>query len=142
METAFGTLLQRGDGATPTENFTTIAELSSVQAPISRSEIDGSHFQSPGAWMQFKPGMKSAEISFEGNWLPGNPTQNASTGMLADFNSGVIRNYRIVWRGEEVGVWEAPAFLREFEPGGSTDDKLAMSGTFRVAGEMDMEAED
>lgn len=133
MDVAFGALLQRGDGAVP-ENFTTVAELANISAPISRDEIDGTHHQSPGGWRQFKPGLKSGEISFEGNYLANDPSHNAATGMLADFNSGVIRNYRITWPGTSV-VWLAPAFLREFEPEAPVEDKLGMSGTLRIAGQ-------
>jgi predicted secreted protein len=136
MDVAFGTLLQRGDGAVP-EAFTNIAELNNVDGPISRDEIDGTHHQSPGAWRQFKPGLKSMEITFEGNYLPSDPTHNAANGMLKDFNDGVVKNYRILWPN---GVkWTAPAFLREFDPAAPVDDKIGMSGTFRVAGQPTLE---
>lgn len=137
MLDGFGALLKRGDGAVP-ENFTTIAEISNLSAPISREEIDGTHHTSPGGWREFKPGLKQAEFSFEGNYLPADPSHNASVGLLADFNSGVTRNYRIEWPGTNV-KWTAPAFLREFEPNAPVDDKLGMSGTFRVAGQMTLE---
>jgi hypothetical protein len=137
MEVAFGTLLQRGDGGAP-EAFTTIAELSNVDGPITRDEIDGTHHTSPGAWRQFKPGLKSMEITFEGNYLPSDPTHNAANGLLKDFDSGVIKNYRILWPGGTV-KWTAPVFLREFDPAAPVDDKIGMSGTFRVAGQPTLE---
>ena len=106
METAFGTLLKRGDGGSP-EAFTTIAELSNVDGPITRDEIDGTHHSSPGAWRQWKPGLKSMEITFEGNYLPTDPTHDAATGLLADFDAGSIKNYRIEWPIGGV-TWTAP----------------------------------
>ena len=137
MDVAFGTLLQRGNGATP-EDFTTVAELVNVNPSVSRDEIDGTHHQSPGAWRQFKPSLKSAEIAFEANYLANDPTQNASTGILSDFNNGVIRNYRILWPGTGK-KWSAPCFLREFDAEAQVEDKLGLSGTFRVAGEIILE---
>jgi hypothetical protein len=50
----------------------------------------------------------------------------------------VIKNYRILWPGGAV-KWTAPAFLREFDPAAPVDDKIGMSGTFRVAGQPTLE---
>jgi predicted secreted protein len=138
MDVAFGTLLQRGDGASPTENFATVAEITNVSVSVSRDEIDGSHHQSPGGWRQFKPSLKSAEIAFEANYLPDDPTHDAATGVLSDFDAGVIRNYRILWPETEK-KWSAPVFLREFDAEAPVEDKLGLTGTFRVAGEITLE---
>jgi predicted secreted protein len=137
MDVAFGTLLQRGDGANP-ENFTTVAELANIEPSLSKGEIDGTHHTSPGAWKQFKPGLKEGEIAFEGNYLPTDPTHNAALGLLADFNTGVIRNYKIVFPVGGV-EWIAPMFLREFNPAAPVEDKLGLSGTFRLAGQPTLE---
>ncbi len=137
MDAAFGTLLKRGNGATP-EVFTTVAELTSVKCSVKRDELDGTHHQSPGAWRGFKPSLKSAEIAFEANYLANDPTQDASTGILSDFNNGTIRNYQIEWPVSGA-KWTAPVFLREFDAEGPVEDKLGLSGTFRVCGEMTLE---
>jgi hypothetical protein len=132
MDHGYGTLLKRGDGAMP-EVFTPIAEVVNIDVPLSRDELDGTHHQSPNAWRQFKPGLKSGEVSFEGNYLPSDPTHDAATGLAKDFNDPLIHNYQIEWpTGEK---WTCPAFLREFNPAAPVEDKLGMSGTFRIAGE-------
>jgi predicted secreted protein len=138
MDKAFGTLLQRGDGATPAENFATVAELANVEPALSKDEIEGTHHQSPGGWKQFKPGLKEGEISFEGNYLPTDPTHNASLGLLKDFADGSIRNYRVLFPIGGI-KWTAPAFLREFNPAAPVEGKLGLSGTFRLAGEPTLE---
>jgi predicted secreted protein len=137
MEIAFGTLLQRGDGGSP-EAFTSVAELANIEPSLSKDEIEGTHHTSPGAWKQFKPGLKEGEIAFEGNYLPTDPTHNAAVGLLADFNSGVIRNYKVVFSIGGV-EWIAPMFLREFNPAAPVEDKLGLSGTFRIAGQPTLE---
>jgi len=137
MDVAFGTLLQRGDGGNP-ENFTTVAELANIEPSLSKDEIEGTHHTSPGAWKQFKPGLKEGEIAFEGNYLPTDPTHNAALGLLADFNTGAIRNYKILFPVGGV-EWIAPMFLREFNPAAPVEDKLGLSGTFRLAGQPTLE---
>ena len=109
-----------------------------MDGPITRDEIDGTHHSSPGAWRQWKPGLKSMEITFEGNYLPTDPTHDAATGLLADFDAGSVKNYRIEWPIGGV-TWTAPAFLRDFDPAAPVDDKIGMSGTFRVSGQPTLE---
>lgn len=95
---AFGTLLQRGDGATPTEGFTTVAELQSIEVPAVQTDtIDMTHHTSPGAYREYLLGLRDGgEVTLEGNYIPRNATQNASTGILADNLSGVVRHFRLV----------------------------------------------
>jgi hypothetical protein len=139
MDVAFGTLLKRGDGATPTENFTTIAEIVNVEPSLSKDEIEGTHHASPGAWKQFKPGLKEGELAFEGNYLPSDPTHNAATGLLNDFNDGHVGNYQIAFSGGSGVEWTFPAFIREFNPAAPVEGKLGLSGTFRIAGQPTLE---
>ena len=58
--------------------------------------------------------------------------------LLADFNSGMIRNYKVVFPIGGV-EWIAPMFLREFNPAAPVEDKLGLSGTFRLAGQPTLE---
>jgi predicted secreted protein len=137
MDVGFGTLLKRGDGGSP-ETFVAVAEVVSIDCPLSRDEIDGTHHQSTNGWREFKPGLKSMEISFEGNYLPDDPTHNAAAGLIKDFADPDLHNYRIEW--PVAGVkWTASAFLREFDPAAPVEDKLGMSGTLRVSGEPTLE---
>jgi hypothetical protein len=133
MEVGFGTLLERGDGATPTEAFTAVAEVVNIDMPLAKDAIEGTHQQSPGRWRQFKPGLISGEITFEGNYLPGNATHDSATGLMADFRSHVIKNYRISFVSGE--KWVLPSFLRDFNPSAPVDDKLGMAGTLQIAEE-------
>lgn len=96
---AFGTLLQRGDGVTPTEGFTTLSELSNIEIPAVETDlIETSHFTSPGAYKEFVLGMKDGgEVTLEGSYVPTDATQRVTTGILADNLSGVKRNFKLVF---------------------------------------------
>ncbi len=96
---AFGTLLQRGDGVTPTEGFTTVAELSNIEIPgVETDLVETSHHTSPGAYKEYVLGMRDGgEVTLEGNYFPKEATINAATGLLADNLSGVKRNWKLAF---------------------------------------------
>lgn len=96
---AFGTLLQRGDGVTPTEGFTTVSEITNIEAPAVETDIiDLTHHTSPDAYKEYVLGLRDAgEVTLEGNYVPTDATIRASTGLLADNLSGVKRNWKLVF---------------------------------------------
>lgn len=106
---AFGTLLQRGDGVTPTEAFTTIAELTNIEVPAAESDIlDVTHHTSPGAYKEYVLGLKDGgEVTLEGNYVPTDATQRYSTGLLADNASGVLRHFRLIFSDGIAAVFAA-----------------------------------
>ena len=75
-ESSFGTLLQRGDGAAPTEAFTTIGEVLNIGGPsLAQEVVDVTSHSSPGAFRQKVGGLLDAgEISFDINFGPTEPT--------------------------------------------------------------------
>jgi hypothetical protein len=96
---AFGTLLQRGDGVTPIEGFTTVAELTNIELPAVESEIlELTHHTSPGGFKEWALGLKDGgEVAIEGNYVPKDATQRLSTGVLGDNVSGVKRNWKVLF---------------------------------------------
>lgn len=96
---AFGTLLQRGDGVTPTEGFTTVSELENIEIPaVETDTIETSHHTSPGGYKEFVLGMRDGgEVTLEGSYIPTDATQRATTGILADNLSGVRRNFKCIF---------------------------------------------
>ncbi|MFD6874534.1 MULTISPECIES: phage tail tube protein [unclassified Streptomyces] len=127
---AFGTQLQRGDGATPSENFTPIANVTDITPPeIERETIDVTAHDSPDAWREFIGGLKDGgEVSIDVNYDP-----REHDLLLADFADSQPRNYKIVWPGT-LGEWAFGALLTGFAPEAPHDDKLAASLTFKVSG--------
>lgn len=127
---AFGTQLQRGDGATPTENFTPIANVTDITPPaLERETLDVTAHDSPDAWREFIGGLKDGgEVSVDVNYDP-----REHDGIIDDFADANPRNYKIVWPGT-LGEWAFTALLTGFEPEAPHDDKLAASLTFKVSG--------
>ncbi|MEV0639043.1 phage tail tube protein [Streptomyces sp. NPDC050619] len=127
---AFGTQLQRGDGATPTETFAALANVTDITPPgIERETYDVTAHDSPEAWREFIGGLKDGgEVEIEVNYDP-----RDHDALIADFADPNPRNYKVVWP-QNLGNWAFGAILTNFEPEAPHDDKLAASLTFKVSG--------
>ncbi len=134
-----GTILAFGNGASP-ESFTALAEVFSISGPsMARESPDASHMASPGAWREFISGMKDpGEITVECNHLPGNSTQDASTGVLSLFASGARTNWRMTFPdGSPPTVWEFLGVVTAFSPTTPLDEKMTLSVTIKLSGQPD-----
>ncbi|MVO87932.1 outer capsid protein Hoc [Streptomyces sp. p1417] len=127
---AFGTQLQRGDGATPTETFSPIAAVTEITPPgVERETYDVTAHDSPEGWREFIGGLKDGgEVEIEVNYDP-----REHDALFADFADALPRSYKVVWPGT-LGSWAFAAILTNFEPEAPHDDKLAASLTFKVSG--------
>jgi len=132
----FGTLLSFSNGASPPV-FSVLAEVNDITGPgMSRELPDATHMESPGGWREFLGGLKDAgEITVECNHLPNNATQDASTGVLSLFGSGVRTAWRITFPVSPEVVWEMDAVISGFEPSFPVDDKMMLSVTLKVSGQ-------
>ena len=130
-----GTLIQRGDGASP-ENFTTIAEVLSLQGPsLDSDQIDVTHQQSAARTRDYIQGLKDpGEVSFDLNYIPGNATQNATTGILNDYATGVSSNFRLRFPVTPAVDWVFAGFVKSFQPSSSVDEQLKASIVIKVTG--------
>ncbi|MEU0309784.1 phage tail tube protein [Streptomyces cyaneofuscatus] len=126
---AFGTQLQRGDGAGP-EVFTAIANVTDITPPgIERETIDVTTHGSPDQWREHIGGLKDGgEVSIDINYDP-----RVHDSLIADLDDPNPRNYKVVWPGT-LGDWAFKAILKGFEPEAPHDDKLAASLTYKVSG--------
>lgn len=126
---AFGTQLQRGDGAGP-EVFTAIANVTDITPPgLERETYDVTAHDSEEAWREFIGGLKDGgEVELELNYDP-----REHDALVADFDDANPRNYKVVWPGT-LGNWAFKALITNFEPEAPHDDKLAASATFKVSG--------
>lgn len=127
---AFGTQLQRGDGADP-EVFAAIANVTDITPPgIERETYDVTAHDSPNGWREHTGGLKDGgEVEIEINYDP-----REHDTLIADFADSEPRNYKVVYP-DTLGDWAFKAILTNFEPEAPHDDKLAASLTFKVSGE-------
>ncbi|MET9999827.1 phage tail tube protein [Streptomyces microflavus] len=126
---AFGTQLQRGDGAGP-EVFTAIANVTDITPPaIERETLDVTTHGSPDQWREHIGGLKDGgEVSIDINYDP-----RIHDVLVDDLDDPNPRSYKVVWPGT-LGDWSFKAILKGFEPEAPHDDKLAASLTFKVSG--------
>lgn len=87
--------LAAGDGATPTEVFTPIAEIVSIEpADATTEEVDFTNQDSVGWRKEFKPTwIDGGEVTAVCNYIPGDATQEAARD---DRDAHTIRNWRIL----------------------------------------------
>lgn len=134
----YGALLKRGDGGSP-EVFTTLLEVTKVGGPkYSRDAIDATHSESLDGHREFIAGLVNAgEISFEGNYVPRDSTQNQTTGILTEFANGDLRNWTLTLppvASQPAAVWAISGILTAFEPDVPVDGKMVYTGTIKISG--------
>jgi predicted secreted protein len=128
----FGTQLRRGNGASPTEVFTAIANATNITGPgLTRATIDTTTHQSPNQWMEKIGGLKDGgEVSITINYDP-----DVHDVLVADLDDAAPRNYQLAWPTTPETVWGFAAVMTGFEPEGPHDDKLTATLTFAVTGQ-------
>jgi hypothetical protein len=110
-----GTLIKMGDGASP-EVFSAIAEVLSIGGPNeTREKIDVTHLNSPGDYREFLMSfIDPGEIPLEVNFIPGNATQDYSTGMLAAQAAGTLKNWQLVFPTSPAKTYAFAAYVQGF----------------------------
>ena len=133
---AKGTLLKKGDGATPTENFTTIANVDNIGGPeLKLDTIDVTNMSSPSGFKEFVAGLLEAgAVPVTINYDPGDGTHNASTGLIADMKNRVLRNFKIVFPDAGTTTWAFSAFVEKFTPKAPVAGKLTADVSLKISG--------
>lgn len=131
---AFGTQFYRGNGATPTEAFTAMANVTSVTSPErTRDTIDVTAHDSPDGWREFVGSLKDGgEVSLEINYDPSNDTHDLDD----DFDDKTPRSYRVViLPGDpDEHTWDFKAILTQLSEEFPHDDKMSRTMTVKVSG--------
>lgn len=134
---SFATLLKIGDGATPTENFTTIAEVRDISGPkLELGTEEVTHHGSPGGWKEFVGTLLDAgEVTFDLNFIPTEPTHNPTTGLIADMKNRVKRNFKLVFPDGGATTWTFAALVTGFEPDEPVEGSLSAAVTLKLTGQ-------
>lgn len=131
---AFGTQFRRGNGATPTELFTTIANVQTISGPNrTRETIDVTAHDSVDAYMEFLGGLKDGgEVALEINYDPTETTHDLD----GDFMDVDPRNYQVVILPDTIDeyTWDFAGVLTELGDEFPYDDKMSRSLTVKVTG--------
>ena len=131
---AYGSKLQLGDGATP-EVFADIAELIELDLPtMKRDTIDVSNHQSLNATREKIAGWRDGgQVKWKANWIPSDPTQDGTTGLLSAYDDGKNHNWKIIAPDDIVTlIFSGP--LNEFKPDLPLDKQGTIEGSIDVSG--------
>jgi predicted secreted protein len=134
---AFGTLLQVGDGATPTESFTTIAEVRDITGPeISMDTEDITPHDAADGWEEFIPTiLRSGEVTFDVNFVPSNATHGDTSGGLINLlKNRTLRNFKMVLPTTPTYTWSFAAYVTGFRNSEPVGGALAASVTLKPSG--------
>lgn len=133
---AFGTLVKIGDGATPTEGFTTIAELRKVSGPKLKLEtIDVTVHNTAEPWRQFIGGLlDGGEVTLDLNFIPTDGTHNYSAGLLSDMVNRVQRNFQIEFPDSGNTTWTFTALVTAFDMNSEPSSVLQATVTLKLSG--------
>ena len=129
----FGLQLWRGDGATPTEVFTKVEEVTDI-SPVGAKSLDTvevTHMESDDGYKEYIPTLKdSAEMTVDTNWLVGNASQ---AGVVTDFENRTLRNFRIVLPGTGKRL-EGAGFVTNLSPTAARDGAMKRTFTIKATG--------
>lgn len=133
---AFGTLLKRGNTATP-EVFTTVGEVRNITGPnIKLDTEDVTNHDSTGGWEERIPTLlHGGDVKFDINYQPGLATHNATTGVIADMINRVRRNWQLVFPTAAPITWAFSGFVESFNPKEPVKGELAASIGIQITGQ-------
>lgn len=122
-----------GDGATPTEVFTAIAEVTGFSGPTTEAnEIEVTTLSSSAK--EFISGLAdNGEVTLEVNAVPSDTQHNQ---IRNDILAGTVRNYQIDFNDGTTTntTYTFAAFVKAFPFTAAADDKLSGTITLRVTG--------
>lgn len=128
-----GTYISFDPGASPTV-FTEVGEVSSISGPTPDSEeIDVTHLRSTGGFREYLQSFKDGgEISVTANYLPGNASQDGTTGVRSLFLSGAVNAWKVTLPdGSDI---QFNAYVKSVGMTASVGAKLEFPFTLRVTG--------
>jgi hypothetical protein len=126
----------RGDGATPTEVFNLIGEVTSFSAPtVTTEEIEVTNFDSTAKEFISSGLADGGEISLEMNFVGSDLQQQ---GLRTDAYSGVTRNFRFIMNDHATTKTTVTfaAFVKMVDgPKGGVGEAYKTSVTLKVTGQ-------
>lgn len=137
-----GTLLKIGNGATPTETFTTIAEVLDISGPsFSLGTEETTHHGSE--WAEYVATViDGGEVTFDVNLVPSETTQmGTSAGSLwYALTNRVLNNFKLVLPDSGAMEFAFAAYVTKFELSEPLKGKLGASLSLKISGEVTVTA--
>lgn len=126
-----GTILQIGSGSSSPYTFTTLAEMKKIQFSGSKYDLaDVTNMQS-GNFREWLPTLAdSGEISFEGNLIPGDESQQ---NLIALFNAATLVPVQVVLPNA-LGTFAFNAYVQSIDRDLPIDKEATISGKLKITG--------
>jgi predicted secreted protein len=126
-----GTILQIGSGASSPYTFTTLAEMKKIMFSGSKYDLaDVTNMQS-GNFREWLPTLAdSGELSFEGNLIPGDASQQ---NLIALFNSATLISVQVVLPNA-LGTFAFNAYVQSIDRDLPIDKEATISGKLKITG--------
>jgi len=131
---SLGTTIARGDGASPTEVFTVVAQVVSISGlPLSQDLVDTTTLSSVNRFEEaVSTVIRTGEVELGLNF---NPVEATHTQFITDMQAGTIINFRIVFSDVANTGWTLPAFVVGFNLGDiNPESKLEATATLKISG--------
>jgi predicted secreted protein len=128
-----GTLFQRWTGAA----WASLAEINSITGPgMSRDIIDVTSLSSVGGYREFITGFRNAgTVKLSMNFL-----RNTYELFKTDFESNVVKNYRMVLPDTETTIVEFMGLVTELPLNIPAADKITCDVTIQLSGPIDIDS--
>jgi hypothetical protein len=130
---AFGTLLKRGNGATP-EVFTAIAEVGDIAGPQLKTQFeDATNHGSTNGFEESIPTTKSlGAITFPIGFIPSDATHSYSAGLVGDWYNKTKHNYQMVF--PDSTTWTFACYVEQVSIKAPVKGQLGADITMRITG--------
>lgn len=126
-----GTVLKIGDGTTPTEVFTAIAEIKDIKGPSSSVGTEDVTHQGSAA-AEFVPTvLDNGEVSFDINL---DPTSTTHADLYDDMESKTKRNFQLIMTDSGATQYAFAAYITKFERDMKVKGSLGASITLKITG--------
>ena len=129
---AHGTLLKKGDGATP-ETFATIAEVGDIDGPTLKSVMEDFTTHGSGGNVEKKPVLFDGDtLKFPVQFVSSNATHDKTTGLVADRNNKTLRNFSVTF--PDSSGFTFAAYVGEIKFKAPVKGKLTADVTLEITG--------
>jgi hypothetical protein len=131
---SFGTLLKIGDGASPTEAFTTIAEVRDISGPSIAVGTEEVTSHDSAGWREYIPTLlEGGEVTFDLNFNAA-ATQGFTGGLYDDMIDKTLRNFQILLPTTTAKTGAFKAYVTGFELSAPVEGVLTASVTLMISG--------
>lgn len=134
-----GIVIKYGDGATPTEAFTTLAGVYSLtHSGVTRTVIDVTDFDSLNNAKEFLGGQVDyGTLEVTVHFDADNTTHSDASGILAQLQDSDPRNWQLTNPDANNKVWQFSGILQSFSVSMNNDDKVSADISLKVTGKPD-----